>query len=434
MRKLIAIFFLLLLLSHQAMAVILRAGPEPIFMEVHMAPKEAYVNSQVVYTVQLFYAFNELRGQLIPPPLNNIMFKPMGEDAQYQSQTYSQLYNVVERHYIFATPGIGTFQIPGMTFEGVAPRVVEVPGSFPMVTNASLKLSAAALTLKVKALPPGAVFASKQVKLTRQWEKPGSWQVGQPMTRTVILQAQGMSGEQLPEFSKNFPSTVSPYAEPPMLKTALVDETTWGARTEKISFIPNAEGALVLPAMQIAWLNTDTQAIEQATLPSETFHILAGTNTPVAPLSGAKERLVSAPLKTAPYRGLLFLMIGFLFLFGILGGLFFWRRHFSSQSKTAQLLQQACQSNQPKIIQAALLEWARSQWGYTHIHSLEDIPRAEITAELRAVMIELDVLLYRNAQAHCDGTRIWQILQAQFKMKRGGLIRVSKKAELPPLY
>ena len=61
--------------------------------------------------------------------------------------------------------------------------------------------------------------ASKLI-LQETWEpNPPEFRVGEPVTRTIIIQAEGVEAEQLPDWETPDLSGIKIYAEPPVLET-----------------------------------------------------------------------------------------------------------------------------------------------------------------------------------------------------------------------
>jgi hypothetical protein len=417
-----------------------QANALPVFIEASLSPQQTYINSQIDYTVKVFYAVNDLRGQLIPPSLNNMMFKILGSDRQYQVRRNNQPYNVLERHYIFAAPStVGEYKIPGVSFEGMAPLIVNAAGTFPVINNNPINISAPEFKLHVKTLPMGAAFASKKVSLTQHWEKTENWQVGQPVTRSITLQAQGVSGEQLPQLSQNSPSSVNHYAEPTVYNSELINETIVGTRTEKISIIPQTAGEIIFPAIQIAWFNTDTQKIEYTHLPAQKFNIINGSQKTTLSPPPVKGVLEAVPKKEKNSNIILWLILIITILVIIILVMILKNRIKSSPCQggvrggSLSLVKQACQNNYPKTIQATILDWAKSQWPTAKIQTLDDILMLEITPELKIALEELNITLYLNEKKNCNGHKIWHAVTTQLKIKPTKKVTTHKN-ELPTLY
>ncbi len=82
-------------------------------------------------------------------------------------------------------------------------------------------------------------------------ELPTEIRVGDPVTRTIRLQAQGLGFEQLPELNLTAPEGAEIYPDKPDTRTR--DDGTWlyGERVRKFAFVPTKPGTLTIPGMSV---------------------------------------------------------------------------------------------------------------------------------------------------------------------------------------
>ena len=87
-------------------------------------------------------------------------------------------------------------------------------------------------------------------------EMPDEVHVGDPVTRTIRLQAQGLGFEQLPELTLAAPDGAEIYPDKPDTRTR--DDGTWlyGERVRKFAFVPSRPGTLTIPGVSVRWWDT----------------------------------------------------------------------------------------------------------------------------------------------------------------------------------
>jgi hypothetical protein len=106
---------------------------------------------------------------------------------------------------------------------------------------------------------------------------PDQARVGEPLTRTIRLRAQGLGFEQLPELEMDKPAGTEVYADKADTQTR--DDGTWlyGERTRKFAIVPNRTGTLTLPEVRVQWWDTVHDRLETAVLPAHRIEVLPAT-------------------------------------------------------------------------------------------------------------------------------------------------------------
>jgi hypothetical protein len=259
-----------------------RAGDD-VFLEVEASPLDPYVQQQVRYTVRLFYAVQLLEGQLDEPQPDGVRLQRLGSDTSFQRIIGGRRYQVVERHYLLAAERSGTVQIPPPRFRG---RAIG-PGMFGRSAGSILQATGDSIALDVRAAPPAAPRPWLPTpELTLQDESgalPQRVAVGEPLTLSLRVAAQGLFAEQLPEVE--LPTVDGAQVYPDRESTQTVEHSggVIGERVRKFAVVPNRAGTLELPAIRIRWWNTQTDAAEVAELPARRIEVMvaaAGAGSP----------------------------------------------------------------------------------------------------------------------------------------------------------
>jgi len=111
-------------------------------------------------------------------------------------------------------------------------------------------------------------------------EMPDEMHVGDPVTRTIRLQAQGLGFEQLPELTLAAPDGAEIYPDKPDTRTR--DDGTWlyGERVRKFAFVPSRPGTLTIPGASVRWWDTAHDRAETVELPARTIKVLPAVGKP----------------------------------------------------------------------------------------------------------------------------------------------------------
>ena len=250
-----------------------QAGNESLYMESDITPRTAYVQEELPYTVKIFTSVNILDASLDAPELDNAVIEADGEE-RYQTLINGRYFQVIERRYSIYPQTSGTLTIPALTLqarvEGYRPSMLD-PGRLVVKRSGEHR---------VKVLPPPAEFKgsvwlpAKEIALEESWSKnPDSLKVGDSITRTVSIQAEGLLGSQLPALPTINLNNAKLYPDQPKIEKG-DDKSQWtGIRSESLAIIPTRAGEFVLPEVRIAWWNTDSNKAEYAVLPERKFTV-----------------------------------------------------------------------------------------------------------------------------------------------------------------
>ena len=423
-----------------------------LWIEMKLDEDNVYVQQQMILTVRIYQAVSLLQASLNDPEADGLQLKKMGEDKNYQAVQNGRNLQITERKYAVFANKSGHFTINPVRLDGS----IAVGGqSFFLQNSRPIRARSNAVEVEVKGIPAqwqqGEWLPARQLILKETWSS-NHFKVGEPVTRTLTLQANGLMANQLPEI---FPENLSIkglkfYADTPELLNKEKDEHWLSQRREKIAVIPTKKGEVTLPEIKIHWWNINKQKIEVARIPEKTIHIGAGAMTAAAPSVGMVEldkAAVVSPTtveKTNPFWKLIAIISTLGWVLTLLWVVF--RKKKASPTKKTELpvsvnerklkraIIKACQQNNAKGCEKALLALAHTQWPEQQVTNLGSITSL-VDNDLAEAISELDRNLYAVGEA-----RQWQgeaLLQA-FKKARFDSIKHNETTErssgLPPLY
>ena len=276
-----------------------KSAPE-LMLEIEAQPEIPYVQAQVIYTVRLLHRVNISQAQLTEPKVENAIVEKLGDDVSYNTRRQGHQYRVVERKYAIFPQESGIMIVEPLELNAqivTSRRRGSAFDDFFSRGNARTKrVRSKLLALKVKPIP--AEFTGKnwlpaeRISLTEDWsQNPPKLIIGEPITRTLTLQAQGLPASQIPELnnpnitiSSQGGGTAKQYADQPKVQEQKTTQGLMSSRQEKIALIPSSEGEYVLSVIEIPWWNTETDQLEIARIPEQTVETSVSTtelNTPI---------------------------------------------------------------------------------------------------------------------------------------------------------
>lgn len=424
-----------------------------LFLDVSATPQSVYVQQQIVYTVRLFHAVNlGNQATLTEPKLagSDAIVEKLGEDKNYQTTRNGVRYGVVERKYAIYLQHSGNLEIPPLVFDGDIP--IAASGNFfsfdPFGTRTRhQRVTSQPVTITAQAAP--ANFHGNQwlpatnLQVVEQWSPdPPHFTVGQPITRTVAVMADGLTAAQLPPLEAGTISGLKQYPDQPSLKDTKASSGITGLRSEKIAMIPKQAGTITLPAIIIPWWNTTTNTAEVARLPARTVTVTAasGTTVPAVPTvpadsttppqktkasptnAAAEQTSTSLPAARAAEAGIwpwltLLMATGWL----VTALAWWWRTRHSAPTppskpdeKAGSSLRQLenqiktyCLANDATGSSRAILSWAQQRWPQHHPVSLTGLAK-RCPPSLASQLQILDRARYDSTDTPWLGESLWQ--------------------------
>lgn len=438
-----------------------------VFLEVSADPLTPYVQQEVRYTVKLYYAFDLTGGQLDAPQADGLGVKQLGPDKKYSANVNGRQYGVIERNYALTPARSGAINIAPLMFHGTTLDSSDPSGFF----SRGRSVSARSDTVHLDVRPQPAQWAggdawlpAASLLLQDQSALPNEVHVGDPVTRTIRLQAKGLAFEQLPELTLAAPAGAEIYPDQSTTRTRDDGEWLYGERVRKFAFVPNRAGTLTLPGLTVHWWDTVHDQAESAQLPAKTITVLPAAGSvaaapPPAAASGATApgpqhsaaANVSTPLPAAQSGSALrtrmhvwraLALLGFALWLVTLA--WWWRRtsHAPATAKTPVAVTvdssaqraaflRACSLGEFAGAERALVAWARSERG--DVRNLGELAARLDDAAQRDALVNLQRARYAGGRTQGLATH----LQEAFKRGlgwRGSAPPQVPSSVLPALY
>lgn len=403
---------------------------QDIFLEVQATPEKPYVQSQVLFSLKLYRRVQITQASLTEPEIKDAVVEKLGEDSTYSTQVNGMDYWVTERKFAIFPQQSGLFTIAplSLTAEVAINQRPRFNGFFNRQQTETRRVSSKALTLNVQPVPKEftdpAWLSAESLQLSENWSDDRlQTKVGEPLTRTITLNANGATVGQLPELVAKQPiEGIKTYPDQPVLNEDKQSDGLIALREEKVAYIPSKAGEYVLPAIAIQWFNTKTQKIEVARLPEVKIKALSATapNTgtgSVLPMSPAQQdeqaALVVADTSWQDYfwPGL----SGFLGLGWLLTLIRLLRIQRKPANKASlltkrasdfdqKILKTACLHHNPQAAKQALLQWGKQRYAADNLSLLS----THCSESLQNEILALNHYLYRGNDQNWNGRSLWE--------------------------
>jgi len=261
----------------------------PVFLEVEIAPVNGpyFVHAQFGLVVRVFYQQNLTEAAISQPEPSPASVRLL-QETPYQAERGGERYRVLERNYAIFPERSGELTIPPLQLSG---RLVERRSSNvwqPSVRGRRIKVESDALQLNIEPRPAefsGADWQpAREFQLTQQVSSSDALRVGEPVTRTVIIDAVGLEENMIVEPYWPELSGVRIYPDQPQGITR--DDGHWvlGHKEFRYAVVPEKEGELILPELRVDWWDTKSNRQRTAVLPSHTLLVQASALVPPPPV------------------------------------------------------------------------------------------------------------------------------------------------------
>ncbi len=437
---------------------------EDIFLEVEVNEPSPYVQAEVIYTVRLFLSVAVSNASLteVPQVSADAIVERIDEDKRYQVRRAGKRYEVIERRYAVYPLASGRVSIEPVTFQGQTSRsAFSIFDPFGPEPRTIVERSES-VSLDVRPVPdsfPGQNWLpAKLLLLNETWSKePPVFQAGEPITRTLTLNAKGQVASQLPVLDEWQVPGFKLYPDQPVMNDEKKADGTTAIRQEKTAIIPEQAGKYTLPGITIPWWNTEKDRLEYAELPAREVNVLAAAGAsaiqdPVAIAPRLDPLQVEEPAAMDPALSPATAGVEGFFWRGLSAGLallwvltlFLWWKQTGKSSPREEVnervlksrtviadLKTACAGNDPAATKQALLAWAKLCWGHNAPASLGAIA-GHCPAALADEIAKLNNSLYSKDGGDWQGAALWKLFNDYLDASKDKI--TEHAGDLKPLY
>ena len=414
----------------------------PIFIDASLDRESVYVQAQAVLTLRIYHSVSLYDdSSLTPLSIPDARVEQLGDPRTFETDINGVRHGVIELRYAIFPQQSGELSIPAQVFS--ATPVERSNGyefnPFGPRPGRPTRVKSPEIPLEVKPRPaswPADVpwLPARALTLSEAWNpEPKAVTVGDSLTRSLMLRAEGLSSAQLPPLPIQDSAGLRRYPDQPQQRNEVNDKGLIGSREESEALVPSQSGRITLPEVQVLWWNTELDRLESASLPARTLEVASNPSLEVeAPVGGQAVARDAAQVLLWPWQ----LACALLALTTVLGfGLWWHARRQPAILPTAQTgpsprtllddLKRACLANDPQATRQALDAWARQQ-----PETLADM--AARFATLSDALDGLNGALYSETGNQWQGESLWKAIRSLPPLEAAASPQES--SPLPPLY
>lgn len=430
----------------------------PVFIEVELNPGEGpyYVHAQFGLVVRVFYQQNLTEAAISQPEPDPASVRLL-QETPYQAERGGERYRVLERHYAIFPERSGELTIPAMELSG---RLVEPRSSSiwqPTVRGRRVRAQSDELQLLVEPRPAAFTGAdwlpARELKISQQISSADSLRVGEPVTRTVLIDAVGLEENMLT--APLWPELEGARIYPDQPQGITRDDGRWvlGHKEFRYAVVPEQEGELVLPELRVDWWDTKSNQQRSSVLPVHTLLVQPSVLVPPTTEAGPAQpsgmpQTVPAESSVEPRESFWMWIALILAILWLLTVALAWRLGVRSRAELMKpgqpgtadeneaallrALKRACESGDRVAMRRALQRWLRD-YGPAGVSSVLEFAADAGDEALRDSLYALDSDGYRRGKEGAwNGKALWGQFDAW--RKRQADVKASNKPPLTDLY
>lgn len=430
------------------------------FVEAEISTAAPYIQSQVVYTFKLFYQSQLENPRIEIPQIKDAMLVQLDNGKHYQTTIKGKPFLVVEKSFAYFPQKTGKISLPASHFSALTYDLNSMNDPFNLIPTKNLSLVTQAFTLDVRDIPANfqgtTWLPAKNISLTEKWSvEPDQWELGNPATRTITVEANGLRADQIPDLVIDQMPGMNTYVDPPKRSNIIKGNSLTGILEQKVTYIPNVSQSFTIPTIKLNWWNLQTNDNAVSQLNSISLKIKGGINkaaplspnlTPVSAGTDTSNIFPIQSVKNPFYLSIWFWMTIFLFIGWIITLYLILRkrspkkinlnsppeRHSTELSE--ERFKQACEQGDVTMAQQYLLSWAKKEWPDTPLN-LEKLGEQSCDLDFKTALENLEQAIYAKNVSPWNGQSLLNAYQKVKKQKRSSF-SITKHAidPLPPLY
>ena len=441
-------------------------GNKPVFFDTNLDANEVYVQSQLILTVKLLYSINLDSGTISDLEIDNAVVESLGDAVNYETLIQGVRYRVNETRFAIFPQSSGELTIPAQTFQGIS------QGRGLWSRGKRIGARSEPMTVHVKPKPTSYPknapwLPAKSMKLVDHWsDKPSEATVGEPLTRKVTIEAQGLSVAQLPPLPELQLTGIKTYPDQPETKDQPSATGITGVRHESTAIIPVKEGLLEIPPLKVHWWNTETDTLEVAMLNKTQIQVQQSALAPASTTEANPPPLQSlnpihqdsqthstssqtiVEYKT-PYWWYILSCALILTNLISMSYAYYLRRQIKSPtlpvSENKSTIHHSTAGHSKNIIKSAsdkdlgqtrmeLIQWARAKWKKPSINTMSELIKLSDNSQLNHELKVLEKTLYAGNQKGWDNKSFIEAFRKAQKTTASPQTTTASEPPLKPLY
>lgn len=424
----------------------------PVFIDSEVDVENPYVQAQALLTLRVYHSVSlyddsTLSGLVIP----QARVESLGPPRHYEKRINGVKHGVIEVRYAIFAQQSGSLEIPSQLFSATILQPRNPDERFSARTGKVVQVRSPNIVLNVRpvpdAYPRGAPWLpARDLSLTQQWQPdPGiDLLAGEPLTRTLTLEAEGLTASQLPALHSvinGADRNLRQYDDQPRLDNQIRDLGIRGKRQDSSALVAQQDGTYALPALEVHWWDTTQDRLRTSRLDPVALNVRNDESFDGAVPSEPAVAVQESGPKPLLWPWQLACLLLSLALVGALTLLYRARKalyQLDTPEEEESLdenvpdnplgdLQAACRSNHPAEARKALEVWARQLHGEGLIGLTHTYP------ELAEALDDLNACLFGQLETPWRGKPLWRAVRMVVQSrKRAGETAPEQLASLYP--
>ncbi len=401
-----------------------------LFMTLSADKQSVYVQEQVLITIKLFSKLNWQNKELQPFTLDDALYEAVSEN-EYISEISGVQHLVYELTLAIYPQKSGALVIPSLQF--LVRLRSQRRSTFSFNNGPLQRVNSTPLNIKVKTAPslPNTTtwLPAKTLTLEQHWSHNTQTLVaGEPITRTITINADGLSKAQLPPIEFLEHADINSYKDKEQTDEQRSNKGIISQRIETVAMVPNKAGKIILPPVELSWWNTKTNKAEVATIPEQQLTVAMPLNATPIVMATPPELQSMAVNNTAHettgfMKGLIISQIITGLLLAVLLYLYLKKQpsraediQQAAHTKTVQTnltraLKRAAEQQDFPSLRKYLLLWAEANWNTT-INSLDEITQYTNDPDLENAIKVIDRNIYRGESTIIEAASLLNTLRS----------------------
>ena len=247
---------------------------DDLFLEIQVNKETLYVQEQLLFTIKLFYTINGIRNpQFTELEMEDTVIQLIGSPNQYEEIIEGVRFGVYEKRYVIFPQRSGPLEIPDILFRG---EVTDGSSNFVFRNLNTRRVTAfiEGVTINIEERPADAQdldnwLPVNNLSISEEWSTDlNNLLVGDSLTRTVTLRADGVDGAVLPPFGPENISGMNVYPDTANIERTYVDGSIVGTRVETSTLVPVIAGNIEIPEISIPWWDVANDELKTAVIPA----------------------------------------------------------------------------------------------------------------------------------------------------------------------